>query len=138
MTAAPVPTVIPTSMFRTHSSPFRMALALLASAALLACHNPRSVRAGAEEASAPSTSGPSPVVTGTVLDARTGKPVAGALVRGPGGVEARSDAGGRFVLRGLALGASGELVATTEAGLRGKNLLRPLASGPLEVVLHLR
>jgi hypothetical protein len=92
----------------------------------------------ASPGSAPQQAGPPPVVTGTVLDARTGTPIPGALVRGPGGVETRSDARGRFVLRGLALGASGDLVGTTEAGLTGKNLLRSLEGGPLEVVLHLR
>ena len=49
-----------------------------------------------------------------------------------------ASARGRFVLRGLARGAAGELVATSEAGLSGKNLLRPLEGGPLEVVLYLR
>lgn len=112
---------------------------VLCAALALACRNPEGsseAELGAKPASG--ASGPAPVVTGTVLDARSGKPIAGALVRGPGGVEAKSDARGRFVMRGLALGASGELVGTTEAGLSGKNLLRPLESGVLEVVLHLR
>ena len=82
--------------------------------------------------------GPAPVVTGTVLDARSGKPVAGATVRAPGGQTVKTDARGRFVLRGLPTGTSGELVGTSEAGLTGKNLLRPLEGGPLEVVLYLR
>jgi len=82
--------------------------------------------------------GPAPVVTGTVLDARTGKAVAGATVRAPDGQTATTDARGRFVLRGLAAGTSGELVGTTEAGLTGKNLLRPLEGGSLEVVLYVR
>ncbi len=114
---------------------------LLSACAALAvgCRNPTtSEPGGSPYGSAPVASGPAPIVTGTVLDARTGKPVAGALVRGPDGVETRSDARGRFVLRGLRLGASGELVGTTEAGLAGTNLLRPLEGGPLEVVLHLR
>ncbi len=103
------------------------------------CRNPSgSEESGTTYSAAPAASGPAPILTGTVLDARTGKPVAGARVRGPGGAETKSDARGRFVLRGLALGASGELVGTTEAGLSGKNLLRPLEGGPLEVVLHLR
>jgi len=83
-------------------------------------------------------SGPAPVVTGTVLDARSGKPVAGATVRAPGGQTATTDRQGRFVLRGLPAGTSGELVGTTEAGLTGKNLLRPLEGGALEVVLYVR
>lgn len=115
-------------------------LILCVCAALAAgCRNPASPdEGGLPYGVAPAVSGPGPIVTGTVLDARTGKPVAGALIRGPDGVETRSDARGRFVLRGLRLGASGELVGTTEAGLAGTNRLRPLESGPLEVVLHLR
>lgn len=115
-------------------------LLLLAAVTLTsACHNPPTSAAGEGARSAPpAVAGPGPIVTGTVLDARTGKPIAGALVRGPGGVETKSDTHGRFVLRGLALGVSGDLVGTSAAGLSGKNRLRELASGPLEVVLHLR
>lgn len=105
---------------------------------LAACTNPPP--AGGDELLLPESAatGPAPLVTGTVLDARTGKPVAGATVRAPGGQQATTDERGRFVLRGLALGTSGELVGTTEAGLAGKNHLRPLAGGPLEVVLYVR
>lgn len=103
------------------------------------CHNPSSSAAGeSTRGAAPVASGPGPIVTGTVLDARTGKPIAGAMVSGPGGLETKSDAHGRFVLRGLALGVSGDLVGTSASGLTGKNLLRALEGGPLEVVLHLR
>jgi hypothetical protein len=118
-----------------------LARTVLAACAVLACacHNPSSSDAGQPSRVVPlGASGPAPIVTGTVLDARTGKPLAGALVRGPDGVEAKSDAQGRFVLRGLRLGASGELVGTSESGLSGKNRLRALEGGPLEVVLHLR
>ena len=107
-------------------------------AGLAACRNPSSDEADAASAAAETYTGPAPVVTGTVVDARSGKPIAGAVVRGPGGLETKSDARGRFTLRGLAHGASGELVATSEAGLAGKNVLRPLEGGPLEVVIHLR
>lgn len=115
-------------------------LLFLAAVALGAgCRNPPSPGAGeSARSAAPVAAGPGPVVTGTVLDARTGKPIAGALVRGPGGLETKSDARGRFVLRGLAPGVPGELVGTSESGLTGKNLLRALEGGPLEVVLHLR
>lgn len=118
-----------------------LATSILAAGVVLVagCRNPSDSEGAALPGSwVPAASGPAPLVTGTVLDARTGKPVAGALVRGPGGVETKSDARGRFVLRGLRLGASGELVGTSPAGLAGKNRLRPLESGPLEVVLHLR
>lgn len=114
-------------------------LALASLFLVLACQEPKP--AGGEALLLPAAgaaTGPTPVVTGTVLDARTGKPVAGATVRAPGGQTATTDARGRFVLRGLAAGTSGELVGTTEAGLAGKNLLRPLEGGPLEVVLYLR
>jgi hypothetical protein len=107
---------------------------------LAACTNPPPA-SGDElllpESSAAAT-GPSPLLTGTVLDARTGKPVPGATVRAPGGLSTTTDERGRFVLRGLALGTSGELVGITEAGLTGKNRLRPLEGGPLEVVLYVR
>jgi hypothetical protein len=108
------------------------ALALLLAPA---CRNPTG-DAG-EIPAAPPPAGPGPLVTGTVVDARTGRPVAGARLQGPGGVEATSDARGRFLLRGLALGASGDLVATWD-GLSGRNRLRALAGGPLEVVVHVR
>ena len=111
--------------------------ALLVLLALGACHNPDGTRPSGA-AAAPLQGGPAPVVTGTVLDARTGKPIAGARVVGPGGLETKTDAQGHFVLRGLALGAEGELVGTTDAGLKGQNHLRALAGGPLEVVLYLR
>jgi hypothetical protein len=107
-------------------------LALLALAA--ACQNPE----GASATPIPAAhTGPAPVVVGTVVDARTGKPVAGARVVGPGGVETQSDAEGRFVLRGLAFGAEGELVVTAKE-LSGKNRLRALEGGVLEVVVHVR
>ena len=112
--------------------------ALLALAALSACHNPDGARSDSGAPGALAPVGPAPVVTGTVLDARTGKPISGARVVGPGGLETHSDAQGHFVLRGLALGTEGELVGTTEAGLKGKNHLQALAGGELEVVLYLR
>lgn len=113
-------------------------LLVLLLAGLAACRNPSADDPAATAAPAAHPTGPAPVVTGTVVDARTGKPIAGALVRGPGGLETKTDKAGRFVLRGLARGVSGELVATSEAGLSGKNLLRPLEGGALEVVIHLR
>jgi len=114
----------------------KTALLLAALALSAGCRNPAPDPV-AGRSSAPVAAGPAPIVMGTVLDARTGKPIPGALVRGPGGVETKSDAHGRFVLRGLAIGASGELVGTSD-GLTGKNVLRTLEGGPLEVVLHLR
>jgi hypothetical protein len=82
--------------------------------------------------------GEAPVVVGTALEASTGKPVGGVQIEGPGGSKATTDAGGRFVLRGLAVGMEGDLRGTTESGLTGANRLRPLKAGRLEVVLFLR
>jgi hypothetical protein len=112
-----------------------VAAGFLASAA--ACQNPGAEPDAAlvQETYRP---GAPPLVTGTVVDARTGKPLAGATVRAPGGLEATSDARGRFMLRGLPRGTSGELVATTASGRTGKNRLRSLAGGVLEVVVHVR
>jgi hypothetical protein len=78
-----------------------------------------------------------PLVSGTVLDGRSGEPLSGALVLAPDGSETRSGDGGRFELRGLQPGLAGELVGTTEGGLQGRIRLRPLAAGRLEVVLRL-
>jgi hypothetical protein len=83
------------------------------------------------------------VITGTVVDARTGAPVAGVPVEGPGGAQAVSDASvsdasGRFTLSGLPVGVTGELVARSEDGAEARNPLRALRAGTLEVVLLLR
>jgi len=77
-------------------------------------------------------------VRGTVLRAADLEPVEGAIITGPGGVRVRSGPNGQFVLKGLPRGASGELSAELEGGLRAKLPLRPLESDELEVVLHLR
>ncbi len=82
--------------------------------------------------------GPPPVVMGMVKDASTGAPVVGALIQAPDGTQILSEAGGRFVLRGLALGTEGVLEVLTEDGRKGQVHLRPLASGELEVVLYVR
>jgi hypothetical protein len=84
--------------------------------------------AAAEEAS----------VQGTVVDAATRAPVAGAQVRAPDGSRARSDEAGRFRIAGLAPGLAGELVAEGPDGGVGRLPLRPLRPGTLEVVVHLR
>jgi len=111
------------------------ALALLGSGA---CRNPPESAGSAHPfGRAPAEAGPAPLVSGTALDARSGKPLADVLIRGPGGVETRSDARGRFVLRGLVLGSEGEILGSTASGLSGRNLLRPL-DGSLEIVIYLR
>jgi len=76
-------------------------------------------------------------VVGTVLDARSAKPLSGVLVRAPGGAQARTRSDGRFELSGLPLGAQGDLEAEGEGGSRARLRLRPLRPGRLEVVLHL-
>lgn len=75
-------------------------------------------------------------VTGSVLDTRTGEPVADATVRGPHETRARTDDRGRFALHGLQLGDAGELTARAEDGRTGAVALRPLRGGALEVVIH--
>lgn len=77
-----------------------------------------------------------PTITGAVLDTRTGEPVAEAAIRGPHDTRAKTDERGRFVLRGLALGDTGEVQARAEDGRTGSVALRPLRAGPLEVVIH--
>lgn len=77
-------------------------------------------------------------VRGTVLRAADLEPVEGAMVTGPGGVRVRSGPDGRFELRGIRRGASGELSAELEGGLRATLPLRPLENDELEVVMHLR
>jgi len=78
------------------------------------------------------------IVQGTVVDAATRAPVAGAQVTAPGGSRARSDDAGRFRIAGLAPGLEGELVAEGPDGAVGRVPLRPLRPGTLEVVVHLR
>ena len=77
-------------------------------------------------------------IRGTVVDALSGAPVAGASIEGPAGARATSDEHGRFHLTGLPVGAEGELVARSKQGAEAHNPLRPLRSGTLEVVLRLR
>ena len=67
-------------------------------------------------------------ITGTVIDAASGAPVAGARVEGPGGTQTTSDAHGRFTLTGLPVGSEGELVARSDDGAEARNRLRPLAA----------
>jgi hypothetical protein len=76
-------------------------------------------------------------VTGTLLDAATGASVPNVTVVGPRGTRSRSDAHGRFTLTGLSAGDAGEVVAEAGDGRRASVVLRPLAGGTLEVVLHL-
>jgi hypothetical protein len=78
-----------------------------------------------------------PVVFGTVVDAASGAPVAGARVVAPDGTEATTGADGRFRLKGVAAGTAGDLVATA-GPLRGAVRLRPVSGGRLEVVVHVR
>jgi hypothetical protein len=76
-------------------------------------------------------------VAGTVLDAATGEPVPNVKVEGPRDTSSRSDAKGRFRLKGLQPGDQGEVKAETSDGRRARLVLRKLAAGELEVVLHL-
>lgn len=114
---------------------------LLALVALLSCCRSDEGRASSSSPSsawsnAAARPGEPAVVAGTVVDASTGEPVAGAVVRGPNDARAKTDSKGRFTLEGLAAGAEGELVGESD-GRRGTLRLRPLRPGRLEVVLHL-
>jgi hypothetical protein len=82
--------------------------------------------------------GPPAVIRGTTVDASTGAPLGGVRVEGPGGAMTRSDPAGRFELRGVETGIAGELVGRTDDGRSGRNRLRPLTGGVLEVVLVVR
>ena len=130
---------------KTHLGTKHLALGLTLSIVLSACGSSGSTQA-AEPAPLSSTgrvveasAGRTAAVVGTVIDAATRKPLAGAQVEGPGGLTAQSDASGRFQLNGFPAGTQGELTVLTDAGLSGSVRLRPLAAGnPLEVVVHVR
>lgn len=113
---------------------------LLAAALLAGCvGSGRAPSGGSVPASAPAPriqAGP-PVVTGTVIEASSHAPVAGATVVGPTGLQTTTDAQGRFRLKGLPAGAGGDLTASS-GGLEGVVRLRPLSGGRLEVVLYLQ
>ena len=78
-----------------------------------------------------------PIVLGTVVEAESGEPLAGARVVAPDGTATTTGPDGRFVLKGLAHGTEGELVATA-GHRRGSVRLRPVSGGRLEVVVHVR
>ena len=113
---------------------------VIASTLLLGCgtsQHASDTGSGGVSPLAPNVQAGPPVVVGTVVEATSGAPVAGATIVGPDGIETVTDAEGRFRLKGMAPGASGDLKAT--AGLlEGSVRLRPLAGGRLEVVLHVR
>ena len=115
-------------------------LAPLAGLALLGCGANSNGRAtGSPHAPALSGAGETTAaISGTVVDALTGLPVAGVSIEGPGGARATSDERGRFHLTGLPVGAEGEVVARAKDGAEARNPLRPLRSGTLEMVLRLR
>lgn len=78
------------------------------------------------------------VVRGTTIEASTGRPLGQVLVEGPGELRTTSDRDGHFELRGLPVGVAGELLATAPDGRTGRNVLRELRAGVLEVVLFVR
>lgn len=123
----------------------KRALALVLALALAACGSSRGedgpdpsagtgLAAGTHggAAAAPAT------VRGTVLDASSGRPLAGVLVQGPGGTQSTSDREGHFELQRVPVGVDGEILATTGDGRWGKNRLRTVREGVLEVVLFVR
>ncbi len=110
----------------------------LATLSWCACGTDGTERAASSPGGASAEGARAATISGTVVDAATGEPVAGVTVRGPGGAAASTDARGRFTLSGLPVGAEGELIAEAEDGARAENRLRPLRAGVLEVVVHLR
>jgi len=76
------------------------------------------------------------IVTGTVLDAATGTPLADVRIEGPHGARAVTASDGRFEMEGLREGDEGQVLAQTSDGRRGSVTLRPLPAGRREVVLH--
>lgn len=78
-----------------------------------------------------------PRVVVHVRDASDGEPVARARVVGPRGTEAHSDAYGRAELE-LESGDEGELSARADDGRSGAVVLRRLAPGVLDVVIHVQ
>ena len=115
----------------------RILLALLA-LGLYGCACGESETAPSGAASARDSAEGSASVLGSVVDAATRAPVAGAKLTAPDGSRARSDDAGRFRLDGLAPGLQGDLLAEGPDGSVGRVPLRPLRPGPLEVVIHLR
>lgn len=115
-------------------------LACLALAAALAgaCGTDGAERASGGPGGASAESARAATISGTVVDAATGTPVAGVTLRGPAGSQATSDPQGRFILPDLPVGAEGDLIAEGKDGAQARNRLRPLRAGVLEVVVHLR
>jgi hypothetical protein len=96
----------------------------------------------------PSAAGASAECTllGTVLDAATREPVAGARIDAAGAGTAVSSDDGRFAIRDLPFGTEGLVTAAapdslgapeTPGNRRGSVTLRPLREPTLEIVLHL-
>jgi hypothetical protein len=123
----------------------KRALSLALCLALAACGSsrgedgpdPAAGGAGPGSGGSAAAAGPA-IVRGTVLDASSGRPLAGVLVQGPGATRATSDKDGRFELQHLPVGAAGEIVATAQDGRSGRNRLRAVREGVLEVVLFVR
>jgi len=87
----------------------------------------------------PATQAGGPViVAGTVLEAATGEPLTGVVIRGPRRTRTVSDDRGRFRLTGLHIGESGELTADRHDGFAGVLPFSALAAGVREVAFHLR
>jgi len=77
------------------------------------------------------------IVRGTVRRADDGRPVEGAEITGPEGRHVRSGPGGKFALRGIPQGTSGEVRAEFEGGWSAAVQLRALEVDEMEIVLHL-
>ncbi len=102
-----------------------------------ACHNKGEAGSPGETSRPESPAEGSAIVCGSVIDLKSGAPAAGVSVVGPGGKTTRTDGQGRFELRGLALGATGEVRARADDGREAVNVLLPLGHERREIVLHL-
>lgn len=119
---------------RVRPGPLALVFAL---ASFGACHPPSSgVQVGGTLYPAPPPEDGA-VVCGTVMDLSTNRPAEGVDVTAPAGRSARTDEEGRFEIRGMALGAFGELLAQSSDGRRAELTLLPLGRERREVVLYL-
>ena len=115
----------------------QFAAAVLGWIALAGCqHQAESVTVGGTLLPAQPAAGTA-VVFGTVFDLKTGDPAAEIEIVLPGGKSARSDAQGRFLLLGLAIGTTGEVIARAADGREAHLALPALGNERREIVLHL-
>lgn len=122
-------------LFRISGAAAPTLLALLAS--LCACQDKGEAGSPGETIQPRLPAAGSAIVCGSVIDLKSGAPLAGVSVAGPAGKTARTDDQGRFELRGLPLGTAGEVRARADDGREAVNVLLPLGHERREIVLQL-